>query len=92
MIVVVPRFLANRVVSSLRSRLIAFPFSVQYLVVAHFLRDAVRFSRVLDRRHCVVIFLRGVSVIVKIREQKVEEYRIWQSEKDRPSWISAIVE
>lgn len=72
---------------SLRSRhilscfqLVAFPFSVWYLVVAHFLRDAVRSVRVLDRRRWVVVFLlRGISVIVKIREQEVEEHRVWQN-------------
>lgn len=62
-------------------QLVAFPFSVWYLVVAHFLRDAVCFVRVLNRWCWAVAFLlRTISVIIKIREHEVEEHRVRQNE------------
>jgi len=60
-------------------RLVAFPFAIQYPVVVHFLRGAVRFGRVLDRWRCAVVFLlRNISITIEVREQEVEEHRVRQ--------------
>jgi len=73
-------------------RLVAFPFAVRYPVVVHFLRGAVRFGRVLDRRRGVVVFLLGnISITIEVREQEVEEHRVRQYQNDRPFRIVAIV-
>lgn len=76
MIVAVSRFIAIASPSWDVPDLVAFPFSVRYLAVAHFLLGAARFNRVLDRRHAVFL-LRYVSIIIEVRKQEVEEHRVW---------------